>query len=73
LEYNIKAIIAEEFNQKKIVTLKDLYQTVIKKLDNDWSETKKRHRVRSIIDSLLRTNKIKRIASSKYEKIVEMI
>ena len=65
---HIKSILAKEFEQNSTITL----QSVYKILNNELPEIdreKRNHRVRSEIDQLRRTNKIRRVRPSTWEKI----
>jgi len=79
----ITEIVKEEFKKNEVIILQDLYITVEKTLaqksNNKTSsryhlaekmdEKKRNHGVRSAIDQMLRSNKIKRISPSRYIKI----
>ncbi len=59
-------IIFNSLTITKHLTLRELYIIVKDTPGFDWEDSISKHRVRSTIDSLLRTNKIKRIAEGTY-------
>ena len=64
----IKFILSREFEQNSTITLQSVYEI----LNNELPEIemkKRNHRVRSLIDNMLRSKKIRRIAPSTYQKI----
>lgn len=66
----IRIIVDEEFNKNQQVKLHDLYDLVLKNATvPSIDDTKKRHQVRSILDSLRRSGIIIRIAPETYKKI----
>ena len=65
---HIKSILAKEFEQNSTITLQSVYKILSNELPE--IEMKKRnYRVRSLIDNMLRSKKIRRIAPSTYQKI----
>jgi len=62
-------LLIEEFNKKNTVKLDHLYVEVLKLRGLDLSSTQKKHRVRSCLDQLRKTNKIERVAPSTYRRI----
>jgi len=73
MNQTLRDMIAYEFNHNKTVNLQDLYRLICDKLDIELSDERKKHRIRATLDSLARTNKIKRIGPSIYEKTVNEI
>ena len=65
-----RQMIAYEFNKNKTVKLPDLYKLICDRMDNELSDKRKRHRIRATLDTLSRSNQIKRIGPSTWEKIV---
>ena len=64
----IKIIISKEFEQNSTITLQSIYEILNNELPEVEKE-KRNHRVRSEIDQLRRTNKIRRVRPSTWEKI----
>ena len=62
----LTALILSSLSNTKQRTLRELYTIVKDSHDFDWDDPVRKHRVRSSIDSLLRNNKIKRIAQGIY-------
>ena len=62
----LTALILSSLSNTKQRTLRELYTIVKDSHDFDWNDSVRKHRVRSSIDSLLRNNKIKRIAQGIY-------
>ena len=48
--------------------IQDIYKILIDELP-DVEDKKRNHRVRSVVDSMLRSKKIERVAPSTYQKI----
>ena len=68
LSQQITKIIENEFKENSSVRIQDVY----KMLGDELPEVKKKkrnHRVRSVIDQMRRTNKIRRVGPSMWEKI----
>ena len=68
LSQQITKIIENEFKENSSVRIQDVY----KMLGDESPEVEKKkrnHRVRSVIDQMRRTNKIRRVGSSMWEKI----
>tara|TARA_Y100001949_G_scaffold51827_1_gene43681 strand:- start:242 stop:457 length:216 start_codon:yes stop_codon:yes gene_type:complete len=64
----IKIIISKEFEQNSTITLQSVYEILNNELP-EIDREKRNHRVRSEIDQLRRTNKIRRVRPSTWEKI----
>ena len=64
----IKIIISKEFEQNSTITLQSIYEILNNELPEVEKE-KRNHRVRSVIDQMRRTNKIRRVGPSTWEKI----
>ena len=64
----IKFIVSREFEQNSIITLQSVYEILNNELP-EIDREKRNHRVRSEIDQLRRTNKIRRVRPSTWEKI----
>ena len=64
----IKIIISKEFEQNSTITLQSVYEILNNELP-EIDREKRNHRVRSEIDQLRRTNKIRRMRPSTWEKI----
>ena len=64
----IKIIISKEFEQNSTITLQSVYEILNNELP-EIDREKRNHRVRSEIDQLRRTNKIRRVKPSTWEKI----
>lgn len=59
-------VIINALTNTKQRSLHELY-TIVKDNDSfDWTDSVRKHRVRSAIDALLRKNKIKRVAQATY-------
>ena len=68
LSQKIRNIIENELKEKSSVKIQDIYKILIDELPD--VEVKKRNkRVRSLIDNMLRSKKIERVAPSTYQKI----
>ena len=68
LSQKIRNIIENEFKEKPSVKIQDIYKILIDELP-DIEVEKRNHRVRSVVDSMLRSKKIERVAPSTYQKI----
>ena len=68
LSRKIRNIIENELKEKSSVKIQDIYKILIDELP-DVEDKKKNHRVRSVVDSMLRSKKIERVAPSTYQKI----
>ena len=68
LSRTIKIIISKEFEQNSTITLQSVYEILNNELP-EIDREKRNHRVRSEIDQLRRTNKIRRMRPSTWEKI----
>ncbi|MBI3639046.1 MAG: hypothetical protein HY223_01900 [Thaumarchaeota archaeon] len=66
---NITNVIRKEFDDGEQVTLDELYEAISTNPEIQIDEDKLKHRVRSTIDSLLRTKQIERITKATYQKI----
>lgn len=66
---SISKIIIEQFNKNSEVTLNDLYEILSNDSNMGLSRAALKHRVRSIINSLRKRNKVKRVAPCTYTKI----
>lgn len=68
LSRKIRNIIENELKEKSSVKIQDIYKILIDELP-DVEDKKRNHRVRSVVDSMLRSKKIERVAPSTYQKI----
>ena len=68
LSQQITKIIENEFKENSSVKIQDVYKILGDELPEVEKE-KRNHRVRSVIDQMRRTNKIKRVGPSTWEKI----
>ena len=68
LSRKIRNIIENELKEKSSVKIQDIYKILIDELP-DIEVEKRNHRVRSVVDSMLRSKKIERVAPSTYQKI----
>ena len=68
LSQQITKIIENEFKENSSVRIQDVYKTLGNE-SPEVEEEKRNHRVRSVIDQMRRTNKIRRVGPSTWEKI----
>lgn len=62
----LPTLILTSLSPAKHCSLHELYMIVKDNPDFDWEDSVRKHRVRSTIDFLLRTNKIKRVSQGTY-------
>ncbi len=70
LTKGVRDIIKKELESNSQLILQDIYRIVIKEYP-EIDQTKKKHRVRSVIDSLLKKKRIERTAGSTYKRILD--
>ena len=68
LSQQITKIIENEFKENSSVKIQDVYK-MLGDESPEVEKEKRNHRVRSVIDQMRRTNKIKRVGPSTWEKI----
>ena len=68
LSQQITKIIENEFKENSSVKIQDVYK-ILGDESPEVEKEKRNHRVRSVIDQMRRTNKIKRDGPSTWEKI----
>ena len=68
LSEQITKIIESEFKENSSVKIQDVYKMLADE-SPEIEKEKRNHKVRSVIDQMRRTNKIKRVGSSTWEKI----
>jgi len=68
LSQQITKIIENEFKENSSVKIQDVYK-MLGDESPEVEKEKRNHRVRSVIDQMRRTNKIRRIGPSTWEKI----
>ena len=64
----ITKIIENEFKENSSVKIQDVYK-MLGDESPEVEKEKRNHRVRSVIDQMRRTNKIRRVGPSTWEKI----
>ena len=67
LSQQITKIIENEFKENSSVRIQDVYKMLGDELP-EVEKKKRNHRVRSVIDQMRRTNKIRRVGPSTWEK-----
>ena len=68
LSEQITKIIENEFKENSLVKIQDVYK-MLGDESPEVEKEKRNHRVRSVIDQMRRTNKIRRVGPSTWEKI----
>ena len=68
LSQQITKIIENEFKENSLVKIQDVYK-MLGDESPEVEKEKRNHRVRSVIDQMRRTNKIRRVGPSTWEKI----
>ena len=68
LSQQITKIIENEFKENSSVRIQDVYK-MLGDESPEVEKEKRNHRVRSVIDQMRRTNKIRRVGPSTWEKI----
>ena len=68
LSQQITKIIENEFKENSSVRIQDVYK-ILGDESPEVEKEKRNHRVRSVIDQMRRTNKIRRVGPSTWEKI----
>ena len=68
LSQQIAKVIENKFKENSLMIVQDVYKILGDELPEVEKE-KRNHRVRSVIDQMRRTNKIKRVGPSTWEKI----
>ena len=68
LSQQITKIIENEFKENSSVKIQDVYK-MLGDESPEVEKEKRNHRVRSVIDQMRRTNKIRRVGPSMWEKI----
>ena len=68
LSQQITKIIENEFKENSSVKIQDVYK-ILGDESPEVEKEKRNHRVRSVIDQMRRTNKIRRVGPSTWEKI----
>ena len=68
LSQQITKIIENEFKENSSVKIQDVYK-MLGDESPEVEKEKRNHRVRSVIDQMRRTNKIRRVGPSTWEKI----
>ena len=66
--YQKTKIIENEFKENSSVKIQDVYK-MLGDESPEVEKEKRNHRVRSVIDQMRRTNKIRRVGPSTWEKI----
>ena len=66
---NLTSVIRNQFKNNQTITLQMLYHTVSQNPDLKWDKETLHHRVRSVIDRLLRTDEIVRVKPSTYRLV----
>lgn len=69
MRVNLAEVVRAEFENKKQLTLEDLYKLLSQNSDINIEPSKLKHRIRSTIYSLQQSKKIKRVGGAIYEKI----
>ena len=67
LSQQITKIIENEFKENSSVKIQDVYK-ILGDESPEVEKKKRNHRVRSVIDQMRRTNKIRRVGPSTWEK-----
>ena len=68
LSQQIAKVIENKFKENSLMIVQDVYKILGDELPEVEKE-KRNHRVRSVIDQMRRTNKIRRVGPSTWEKI----
>ena len=64
----VKIILMKELDEKQTITLQEIYKILETQLP-EIDKKKRNHKVRSLLDQLRRTNSVKRVGPSTWEKI----
>ena len=64
----ITKIIESEFKENSSVKIQDIYK-ILADESSEIEKEKRNHKVRSVIDQMRRTNKVRRVGPSTWEKI----